>query len=658
MGADASGNLYFADGDGITLSPGRSNSVFKIDPSGSITRVAGNSRTDFSGDGGPATSASLYLPRAVAVDRAGNVFIVDAGHQRVRRVALDGTITTVAGGGSAVLGDGGPATSGQLNYPVSIAVDSIGDLFIGEYGRVRKVTPDGIITTVAGGGPNDPGDGAPATSAQMSTAVSVAVDDAGDLFLADVNYDGDFEDFRFRKVTPDGIINTLPPPPNCCYGQITADAAGDLIVPAGGAVWKISPSGAKMEIAGNGTYGKPSGDGGPATQAQLNGVAAVALDPAGDLFIADNNGRIVRKVTPDGIIRSVASIPSSTPLPSGDGGPATNAQLQLTVPGLSIQSGLATDSAGNLYFAETGAHRVRKVSLDGTITTVAGVGAPTCTSTCLPLGDNGPATKAPLSLPTSVAVDSAGNLFIADSGDGRVRKVSPDGIITTVAGNGYGIASTNGDGGPATDAYVVPLGVAVDSSGNLFIAERSYSVVRKVAPDGTISTVLSANSAPPYFGPIQALTVDRMDNLYVAGNYCGADGFCYNAVGKVSASGDVTLITKGRDGSSPIEPVGNVGDGGPAINAEIEFASNLALDTAGNLFIADLLLQRLRKIDLNGIITTVAGNGATAYSGDGGPAANAALNFPFGLATDARGNVYFSDANQAVRVLRPSPQSK
>lgn len=123
MAADGSGNLYFVDGDGLTFAPGSSNSVFKIDPSGSITRIAGNSRTDFSGDGGPGTGASLYSPRAVAVDRAGNVFIVDAGHQRVRRVSPDGMIATVAGGGSAILGDGGPATSGQLNYPVSIAID-------------------------------------------------------------------------------------------------------------------------------------------------------------------------------------------------------------------------------------------------------------------------------------------------------------------------------------------------------------------------------------------------------------------------------------------------------------------------------------------------------------------------------------------------------
>src|SRR5215472_18448814 len=169
-------------------------------------------RTGFSGDGGPGASASLYSPLAVAVDRAGNVFIVDAGNQRVRRVATDGTITTVAGGGSAVLGDGGPATSGQLNYPNSIAVDRSGNLFIGEYGRIRKVTPDGVITTFAGGGPNNPADGEPATSAQLGAVMGVAVGTAGDLFLADEYDDAEICDtvYRLWRVTSDGIINTLP----------------------------------------------------------------------------------------------------------------------------------------------------------------------------------------------------------------------------------------------------------------------------------------------------------------------------------------------------------------------------------------------------------------------------------------------------------------
>jgi sugar lactone lactonase YvrE len=649
--------VYFVDGLGYAGTPARTNSVFRIDPGGSVTRIAGNSRTGFSGDGGSGTGAALNYPVAVAADRTGNVFIVDAGNQRVRRVSPDGTITTVAGGGSAVLGDGGPALSGQLNYPSSIAVDGAGNLFIGELGRVRKVTPDGTITTVAGGGLNNPTDGAPATTVQLTNAIGLAVDAAGNLFIADEDLNDDSFNFFIRKVSPDGIISTLPPVANCCYANIAADSAGNLLISTGSRILRISPGGSQTVVAGNGTYGLSSGDGLPATQAQLNGPSAVAVDSAGDVLIADNIGRNVRIVTPDGIIRSLASIPGSTPPPNGDRGPAVMANLQLAVAGLSDQSGLAVDSAGNLYIAETGAHRVRKVATDGTITTVAGVGGPRCTdqSTCLPLGDGGPATGAALSYPTSVAVDAAGNLFIADSGNSRVRKVASDGTISTYAGNGNapGWPPGSGDGGLATSAPLLVLGVAVDSAGNLLISEGNYADVRRVAPDGTISTLLYPTGLS-YLGSLTAMTIDHAGNLFVAGSVCDSDT-CYFGVRKVSPSGETTVIA-GSGKAYNLQPGSSIGDGGPAIDAAIGFISCLVVDTSGNLFLADLFAQRVRKIDPNGIITTVGGNGIPGYSGDGGPATNASVLYPLGLAADARGNVYLSDFNQAVRILRPAAQ--
>jgi sugar lactone lactonase YvrE len=661
LAADNRGNIYFVDGYGYTLGATRSNSVFKITAGGDITRIAGNSRTGFSGDGGPATSAALDAPAAVAVDRDGNVLIVDAGNQRVRRVSQDGTISTVAGGGAAVLGDGGSATSGQLNYPTSIAVDAAGNLFIGELGRVRRVTPDGIITTVAGGGPNPPRDGAPATEVRLSTVFGVAVDAAGNLFIGDslIDPDSDFYSYPIRKVTPDGTLTTLAPLAGCCFASLTVDAAGNLFVPLNSNIWKISPQGTQTVVAGNGAYGPPSGDGRPATQAQLNGPRAVAMDAAGDLVIADNIGRNIRIVTPDAIIRTLALIPALAPLSSGDGGPATMADLQLAVAGLSYQSGLAADAAGNLYIAETAAHRVRKISPEGTITTVAGIGGPRCTSQsdCRPLGDGGPATNAALSYPTGIAVDGAGDVFIADTGNARVRRVSPNGIITTYAGNGNAPAWPShsvGDGGPATGAPLNVQSLAFDSAGNLLISEGNLADVRRVAPDGTISTVLSSDMAGHFLGFISAIALDREGNLFVAGYYCESDENCYQAVRKVLPSGEATMILDGRTGYSLL-PGTDIGDGGPAIRAHIGFISNLALDAGGNLYVTDLFAQRIRKVDPDGIITTIGGSGLAGYSGDGGLATNARLLYPFGLTADARGNVYFSDFNQAVRALRPLP---
>ena len=646
LAADSHGAVYFVDGYGYTQGVAPSNSVFKIDSSGSITRIAGNSRTAFSGDGGPGANASLNSPLAVAVDRRGNVFIVDAGNQRVRQVSLDGTIMTVAGGGSAVLGDDGLALAGQLNYPSSIAVDNAGNLFIGELGRVRKVTPSGIITTVAGGGPNNPENGGLAVGVQLSNAVGVAVDAAGNVFIADQNFDED--GYTIRTVSPSGNIATLARVPYCCSGSLASDATGNLFVPAGPSIWKISPAGVQSVAAGNGIYGAPSGDGRPATLAQLNGPTAVAVDPAGNLFIADNTGRTVRNVTPDGIIHTLASIPSLTPPPSGDGGPAVNTQLQLALAGLANQSGLATDAAGNLYIAETAAHRVRKVSPDGTITTLAGVGGPRCSSAsnCLPLGDGDLAVKAALSYPLGVAVDSVGNLFIADSGNARVRKVSPDGIISTVAGNGTPTWYPF-DGGLAINTPVIPYGVAVDGAGNLFISEGNIADVRKVSPDGIISTPFIE------YGFISATTVDSAGNLYVGGSKCNDDDGCYVSIDRVSPSGNVTPVARGVKGIS-LQPNAGVGDGGSALSAQLGFITSLAADAAGNLFVADIFSQRIRKIDGGGIITTVGGDGIHGYSGDNGPATSASLNSPFGLATDSSGNIYVSDFNQSVRILRPS----
>jgi sugar lactone lactonase YvrE len=385
------------------------------------------------------------------------------------------------------------------------------------------------------------------------------------------------------------------------------------------------------------------------------------VGPVGDLFIADNAGRNVRRVTSDGIIRTFASIPSPVPTSSGDGGPAIDAQLQLALRGLSLQSGLAADPSGNLYIAETGAHRIRKVSPAGIITTVAGVGQPRCSapSTCLPLGDGGPATSASLTFPTSVAVDAAGNLFIADAADLLVRKVSPDGIITTVAGNGNPPVWPGGagNGGPAINTPVIPYSVAVDRGGNLFIGEANFADVRKVSPDGTINSVLSPNTVMPYFQYVEAMAVDGGGNLYVAGSDCSDGDACYNGIQKISPAGDVTLLATGANPNS-LQPGSSIGDGGPALKTSIGFVSSLAIDSAGNLFLADLIGMRIRKIDTNGIITTVGGDGIPGYSGDGGPATNATINYPFGLATDAGGNVYVSDLNQAVRVLRPFAQSQ
>src|ERR1035437_6563051 len=521
IAADPAGNVFFVDQD----------AVLRLDATtGVLTLVAGNGTTGFSGDNGPATSAQLYNPQGLAVDAAGNLYISDTQNLRVRKVS-NGVITTVAGGGFG-LGDNGPATSAQLGFPEGVAVDSAGNLYIADPGseRVRKVS-NGVITTVAGNGTQGfSGDNGPPTIAQLNGPSGVAVDAAGSLYIADTY------NHLVRKVS-NGVITT---------------------------------------VAGNGTQGF-SGDNGPATSAQLGFPEGLAVDSAGSLYIADQENNRIRKVS-NGVITTVAGGGTSG---LGDNGPATSAQL--------TPSGVAADSAGNLYIADTGNIRIRKVS-NGVITTVAGGGSF--------LGDNGPATSAQLVNPLGVAVDSAGNLYIPDAGNNRIRKVS-GGVITTVAGGG---SAGLGDNGPATSAELDgPVGVAVDSAGNLYIADQGNNRVRKVS-NGLITTVAGGGTSglgdngPATSAQLNGPTgvaVDSAGDLYIA-------DFYDNRIRKVSNLVITTVAGNGTRGFS--------GDNGAATSAELAGAEGLAVDSAGKLYIGETSNSRIRKVS-NGVITTVAGNG-------------------------------------------------
>ncbi|HEY6344320.1 MAG TPA: NHL repeat-containing protein [Bryobacteraceae bacterium] len=641
IATEAGVNVYFAS----------DNCVFKLDQKGVLTRVAGNSRWGYSGDGGPATRAQIR-PTGVAVDGGGNLYIADGANRRVRKVSPAGIITTIAGTGTqGYSGDGGPATSAQLNLPSAVAVDGAGNLYIADSSCiedspcVRKVSPTGIITTIAGGGSSYPGDGASATSAELRDPSGVAVDGAGNLYIAERGGN------RVRKVSPAGIISTA-----AGYGTagfsgdggpatsaelflpsgVAVDGAGNLYIAESGRVRRVSAAGIITTVAGGGTQ-RP-GDGGPDTSALIV-PSGVAVDGAGNLYIATGNFQYrVRKVSPAGIITTVAG--NGTYSYSGDGGAATSAQLN-------TPSSAAVDGAGNLYIADSGNYRVRKVSPAGIITTVAGNGSPGYS------GDGGPATTAQL-WPLRVAVDGAGNLYIA--GGGRVRKVSLEGTISTVAGNGS--PGYSGDGGPATSAQIGAGSVAVDGAGNLYIAD---SRVRRVSPAGIITTVagngtfgFSGDGGPATSAQIfpSSVAVDGAGNLYIADSQ-------NNRVRKVSPAGIITTVA----GSGTPPPRGRYtsysGDGGPATSAELDHPSGIAVDDAGNLYIADFSNRRVRKVSPAGIITTIAGNGMNGYSGDGGPATGAQLGNPSDVAVDSAGRVFVTDSNgveygnNAILLLTP-----
>ena len=608
----------------------------------SISTVAGGAPTTTPA---PASSTSIGQPRRVTVDTAGNVYF--SSGNSVFKMASNGTLALVAGNSRpGFSGDGGAAVSAQLNAPQGLAVDSQGNVYIADSGnnRVRVVTSSGIINTFAGNGllgtPRFLGDGGPATQANLQQPGGVAVDSSGNVYIADTL------DNVIRKVSG-GIITTVA---GNFYGGYAGDGGAanvasfnhpeDVAIDSSGNIYvadtlnayvrKVTPSNGEVNfIAGDGALGY-SGDGAAATSAGLIEPFALAVDSSGNVYIDERGDGRIRKIDTKGNISTIAG--NGTLGFTGDSGTGTTAELNLP-------QGVAIDSSGNVYIADTQNNRVRKLS-GGTISTVAGNGVYAYS------GDNGPAIQAQLNSPQAVAADAAGNFYIADTANHVVRKVAANGTITTLAGNGS--AGSGGDNGAATSAQLnKPAGVTVDSAGNVYIADTANSRVRKVVPGGTISTV-AGGGTPGYGGDGGAgtsaalnfpsgLAVDAAGNVYIA----DTDN---SVIRKLSTGGTITTVA-----GNGLE--GYAGDGNPATAAQLTYPQAVAVDSAGNLYIADSENNRVRMVTANGIITTLAGNGLAGYSGDGGPATQAQVASPTGIAVDLAGNVYVSDASALVRKI-------
>jgi len=587
----------------------------------------------------PALESSIGYSGSVARDAAGNTYIADSYSSQIFKVSTAGTLTVVAGNGTlGYSGDGGAATNAALNGPEGVVVDGSGNIFIADTNNsvirvvntgtaaitiAGAVIQPGTIQTVAGSGTAGySGDGNPATNADLNGPFGVFVDGQGNIFIAD---------------TENSVIREV-----------------------------VASTGNIQTVAGNNTNGY-SGDGAAATSAQLDLPQGVFVDTTENIFIADTFNSVIREVTAgNGNIQTVAGSYYAwvdTCNYSGDGALATSAQLCLP-------NGVFLDGSGNIFIADTDNSVIREVtSANGIIQTVAGDG------TAGYAGDGNSANSAELNNPSGIFVDAAENIFIADTDNFVIREVTA-GNIQTIVGNNT--QAYSGDAGPATSASLnIPGGVAIDGSGNLFIADTYNSVIREVvAATGTIQTVAGtgivcavpstgcgdgglATSANLNFP--QAVFVDAQDDVFIA----DTEDYAIREV--VAATGNIQTVA-GTPGTA-----GYTGDGGAAKSAELSRPYGVLVDGSGNIFIADTDNSAIRVVNTGsaaitiagvviqpGTIQTVAGNGTACTDtssgcGDSGPAISAELNFPGDVSLDTSGDIFIADTfNNAVREVAAS----
>ena len=616
---DPNGNFYFSDGG---------NCVIReiVTATGIINTVVGNGTCGFSGNSGPATAAELNFPQGIAFDPSGNLFIADINNNVIRRVdAKTKDIITYAGtGATGSTGDGSPASQATFEFPEAVGTDTNGNLFIVDSGnnKIRRVdVGTQIITTVVGTGVfNYTGDGGPAAAATMQAPGGVIVDSAGNLYIADSG------NAVIRKVTAStGIITTIVGNHGFGFGGDGGPALsatltnpfGLALDPATGNLWiadyqnnrirLYTPANGQISTAvGNGLVG----DTGLATSASLYDPRSPALDAEGNLYIVDTSNSRIRVVNATTQVISTLvgnGIPCPQPQETcGDNGPATSASI-------SVPRTVTVEPSGTLLVADSGDQRIRQV-VNGTIITIAGTGAQCGNPTPLPCGDGGLATEASLNDPRGIVVDSNGNIFFVDAQDNRVRRIDAQTqIITTVAGNGpdgnAGLCvpgsaeNISGDGGPAINALLnCPLGLDIDAHDNLFVSDTQNNRVREINATTQIITTVAGSGTTAGFGgdngPATSATLNFPNRVSVN----GAENFFISDT-------DNNRIRR-VDGTSGIITtfVGNgafafAGDGGPALSASLANPTGVVVDNQGDMFVGDLFNNRIRLVLLNSAVS-------------------------------------------------------
>ena len=577
----ASGNVYVADEGNYT--------VRKITPAGAVTALAGAAGNAGSPDG-TNSAARFGHPSGVAVDTAGNVYVADWGNHTIRKITPAGLVTTFAGkAGNAGSADG-TGSNARFNQPSAVAVDNATNVYVADTGNctIRKITPAGVVTTLAGKpgylGSTDGSGSAARFGGTNAGPNGLTVDFFGNIYVADTGNN------TIRQVTPYGVVTTLA-------GQAGMKGSADGTGPAA-------------------LFDFPSG---------------VAADNFGNVWVADTGNNTVRQIAPGGVVTTWAGQAAVTG--SAD---ATGSAASFFNP-----FGITVDGAANIYVADAGNNTVRMVSPYGVVRTLAGQAG-------IAGSADGNGGSAQFNDPTGIAVDGGGNLFVADAANGTIREITGDTTVTTLAGRAGQPGNADGNGSMARFYY--PSGLTVDGSGNIWLADTGNSTIRQITAGPTITTLAGQPDSPgsgdglgsmaQFYYPY-SVAVNSAGVAYVADTY-------NHTVRQIEVidlffATEITVTTlAGQAGTAG----GADGNGG---SAQFNYPEGIAVDSVGNIYVADTANNTIRLVTSDGTVTTLAGLAGSPGNADGTGGA-ARFNRPLGVALDSTGNIYVADTcNQCLR---------
>jgi DNA-binding beta-propeller fold protein YncE len=688
--AQPAGVALYSVGNVVYVADTGNSTIRKISISG-VSTLAGKAGTTGSADG-TGTAALFNNPTGLAIDVSGNVYVADSGNNTIRKITGAGAVTIFAGTAGTSGSTDGTATAALFNNPTAIAIDGSGNLYVTDSGNntIRKITSSGTVTTLAGkAGSAGSADGLSST-ARFSQPSGVAVDSLQNVYVADTG------NSTIRKVDFAGNVTTLAGSAGLSGSAngagtvarfnspsgVTVDALGNIFVADTGnqTLRKISLSGGVTVYTIGGSAGLQGSADGTGAFARFNSPSALAVDTLGNLYVADKGNNTVRASGSNLLGGSAGSSSNSAgsssssgsgssgssssnsnsssgtnsssnssntssgssgtssgagSAASGDSDPAPSSISPTTSGGAGFfvrPAGVVLDTSGNLYVADANNHTIKKVTSSGVVSVFAG------TSGVVGSVD-GIGTSAQFSQPAGLAIDSTGDIYVTDTANAVIRKISPAGVVTTVAGSVATRGTTDGTGTAAL--FNAPAGIAIDGSGNLYVADSSANTVRKITPAGVVTTVAGSamvrgetdgKGSDALFNNPTGIAVDGLGNLYVVDTF-------NDTIRKITPAGAVTTLA----GSAGISGTFD-GTGGLSLFNQ---PTGVAVDSAGNLFVADSGNATIRRISPAGVVTTIAGIPAISGFRDGA-GSSALFNQPQALVVSQAGQIFVADTGNAL----------